>query len=381
MGSDKNLLIIASAGSGKTTHLIEKSLHHAGPKKTILLTYTESNQDEIVSKYIQRHGYIPSHVKVQTWFSFILEYLVRPFQACLFDFEMNGMQLVNQQSGIKYKTGMFPVYYKENDNFFEHYFNKRNQVYSDKLSKLAIRCIEKSNGAVINRLSKIFGNIFIDEVQDLAGYDLEILKEFFKSSITIKLVGDPRQVTYLTHREPKYDKYANGKIDDFIKEKCNNLGVLIDYNTLKYTHRNNQKIADFASILYPNMPKAVSCSCCNCENDRSSDFGIYLVNERQAEFFLKKFKPIQLQWNKRNSKVNLEYPSLNFGASKGLGFDDVLIYPTAEMEKWILDHNKVIKSESTIAKLYVGITRARRRVGLIISEKNFKKYKGEIKTF
>lgn len=381
MDSDKNVLIIASAGSGKTTHLIEKSLLHDGPKRTLLLTYTESNRDEIIGNFIKRNGYIPSHVKVQTWFSFILEHLVRPFQSRLFDFEIDGMQLVNQQSGIKYRTGKFPFYYSENDNFFEYYFNKKRHVYSDKLSKLAIRCIEKSNGFVIDRLSKIFENIFIDEVQDLAGYDLDILREFFKSNINIKLVGDPRQVTYLTHREPKYGKYAYGKIEDFIKEKCKNLEVRIDFETLQYTHRNNQNIANFASSLYPNMPRAIACSCCNSEIDARNDLGVFLVSKSHADSFLRVFNPIQLQWNKRNSKVSCDYRVLNFGVSKGMGFEDVLIYPTKEMEKWILDPSKVIKSETTIAKLYVGITRARNRVGIIISDKNLQNYKGNLKLF
>ncbi len=58
---------------------------------------------------------------------------------------------------------------------------------------------------MIKRISKIFPNIFIDEIQDLAGYDLDILKLLFKSESTILCVGDPRQITYLTHWEKKIE--------------------------------------------------------------------------------------------------------------------------------------------------------------------------------
>lgn len=41
------------------------------------------------------------------------------------------------------------------------------------------------------------------------------------------MVGDPRQVTYHTHNEAKYKKYANGKIEEFIKTECKNQVALL----------------------------------------------------------------------------------------------------------------------------------------------------------
>lgn len=56
-------------------------------------------------------------------------------------------------------------------------FPKWIQNYSDKLSKFVFK-YEKSKGVVFDRLSRIYNYIFIDEVQDLAGYDLELIKAF-----------------------------------------------------------------------------------------------------------------------------------------------------------------------------------------------------------
>lgn len=381
MNKEKNVLIIASAGAGKTTFLVREALLSSGPKRTLILTYTESNHAEIIRKFYEEKKPVPSNIIVQTWFSFLLEHLVRPYQSVVCNYEIKGMQLVNKPSGVKYIGKRYHEYYGEDEDFFKHYFNNKHQVYSDKLSKLALRCMEKSRGAVLNRLTKIFENIYVDEVQDLAGYDLDIIKEFFKSKINIKLVGDPRQVTYLTHIERKYDKYSDGKIAEFVYEKCKSLRVKVDYETLKVTHRNHQEIADFASKLYPNLSKPTSCSCCRNKQDENDEFGVYLVAKNKSLNFLDAFKAVQLRWDKRNKDINPNYQALNFGVSKGLGFDNVLIYPTLDMEKWVLNHSDVMKSNSPKAKLYVAITRARHRVGIVISDDKLKKYKGCLKIY
>lgn len=72
--------------------------------------------------------------------------------------------------------------------------------------------------------------------------------------------------------------------------------------------------------------------------------------------------------DKRNVKVNEEYSVINFGESKGLTFDRVLIYPTKPMMDWILDHSKDLPYQSK-SKLYVAITRARYSVGIVYDNK------------
>jgi len=114
-----------------------------------------------------------------------------------------------------------------------------------------LRCNQESHGAVVNRLCRIYTHIFIDEVQDLAGYDLELLKLLFDSSLFILLVGDPRQVTYLTHHERKYKKYNDCKIKDFIQSECKKKCCEVDEESLTITHRNNEEICNFSSKLYP----------------------------------------------------------------------------------------------------------------------------------
>jgi DNA helicase II / ATP-dependent DNA helicase PcrA len=354
-----NRLIIASAGSGKTTYIIDEALKYE-KGKLLITTYTQANESEIKKNIIQKFGCIPDHINIQTWFSFLLQHGVRPYQGHLYDKTISGMILVNEQSAVKYytRTGI-PVCFKEEEDFGKHYLTKDHKVYSDKLAKLVVRENEISDGAVIDRLSRIYSAIFIDEVQDLAGYDLEIIKLFLKSPINTFLVGDPRQVTYLTHHERKYLKYTNGLIKEFIETECNKTPCTIDDKTLTVSHRNNSAICSLSSKLYPSLPISEP-----GQKKTTNHDGIYLVRPKDITNYIQSFSPVQLRLNKDSKGIVEGYTVLNFGESKGLSFDRVLIFPTKDMRKWIANNDTPL-TDKTRAQLYVGITRARYSVGIV----------------
>ena len=180
-----------------------------------------------------------------------------------------GFLLTERQSGFRYSTiNNQPVYWGESD-FFNYYFTKDYKIYSDKISKFIFECNKKADGDVINRVSRIYSHIFIDEVQDLAGWELEILKLLFNTLSNILLVGDPRQVTYLTHHPQKHPKYKDGKIDEFINNKCKKDICEIDTKILSKTHRNNKAICDFSSKLFPEYE-----SCQPCEYKKCRDYSV-----------------------------------------------------------------------------------------------------------
>lgn len=97
-------------------------------------------------------------------------------------------------------------------------------IYSDKFAKFVVKANELTGGMVIKRIGKIYSYIFVDEIQDMAGYDLEIIKCLFSLNSDVLLVGDPRQVTYHTHDEAKYKKYTDGNIKiaafNNLKQEC-----------------------------------------------------------------------------------------------------------------------------------------------------------------
>ncbi|WIV12886.1 MULTISPECIES: UvrD-helicase domain-containing protein [Bacillota] len=352
----KNKLFIASAGAGKTTLFVKRAMDC---KETVLITtFTEGNKEEIKKKFFElNNGAIPSHVTIRTWFSFLIEHGAKPYQGKLTNKKINGLLLVNQKSGIKARRGKFISYYGEKD-IDKHYFSKEYKIYSDKLSKFVVKCNEKSNGYVIDRISSLFKYIFIDEVQDMAGYDLEFIKLLLNSKSIIKMAGDPRQVTYHTHFAQKYRKYSNGKIDDFILNECNNLQCDIDNTTLRGSWRNNQIICEFANSIFPEEPSFGS-----LETEVTNHDGVYLVREKDVERYLKEYNPLQLRYSK-SKKVNQRYRVKNFGESKGSTYNRVLVYPTKKIEDWLFD-NKELDNFEIKCKFYVAITRARYSVAIV----------------
>jgi DNA helicase-2/ATP-dependent DNA helicase PcrA len=227
---------------------------------------------------------------------------------------------------------------------------------------------------VVSRITRIFSHIFIDEVQDLAGYDLEIIRLLFGSSATIVLAGDPRQVTYLTHHERFNSRYVNGMIERYLTEKCAKLVFTIDKDTLKQSHRNNQLICTFASKLYPSLPASNACSCDECRKEPTDHIGVFILRPTDVEEYKAMFSPAILHYK------GAQEGEWNFGASKGMSFDRVLIYPTSTIVSYLFTGQlkKVVagkeKDAFDIAKFYVAVTRARHSVAIVCSYPSDRKF-------
>lgn len=353
-----NKVIIASAGAGKSTFVVCEALKSVALGKRVLITtFTEACRDEINVKIIKENGCVPPNLYVITWFSFLIKHWIKPYQGCLFDYDVKGMILCSSKSGEKpYKAaGGRTIYWGEND-FRKHYFSPDFKVYSDKMAKLSLRCDEKSGGKVSARLAACFDEIYVDEVQDLAGYDLEVLQKLFKSPIKITLVGDPRQATYSTVNTEKNARYKKAAIVNFFDDKA--VGVTVDDKMLNENFRCFHEINDFANKLYPDIAPSIS----NVRSLSGHD-GIFLLPEKLLSHYLETFTPVQLRWDKRRS-VDERYPVFTFGTSKGLTFERVVIYPTKPMLQWFQDDSAALTND-TRAKLYVGLTRPVKSVAIV----------------
>lgn len=318
---NKNRLIIAAAGSGKTTFIIEDAVRSY--KDNILITtYTEANEAEIKNKLFSKYKSIPPHISIQTWFSFLIQHGLKPYQGSynpiMFDHSISGLLLVNTRSGAKYDSnGNIIIYdghpqYWSEDYFQRHYFTSNWKIYSDKLSKLVHKIDEATGYLVSNRISRIYSKIYIDEVQDLAGYDLMVIKSLMKTPSAITLVGDPRQVTYLTHNENKFAKYSNGNIKQFLLKECKSLiKDGIDETTLSVSHRNNSTICYYSSKLYSNFNASVACTCIPCRTFQELHTGVFLVQPSDVNSYLSLYNPVQLRWSS-STKTDPNFKNFNF---------------------------------------------------------------------
>jgi DNA helicase II / ATP-dependent DNA helicase PcrA len=160
----KNKVLIAAAGAGKTTYLVKESLN-LNNNKTLIVTFTNKNREEIIKKFIELQGYIPSNIEIKTWYSFLLSDCIRPYQ--------NTMYSGNRIDGVFFRTKPASRYIKKT-NIKGFYLNGNNQIDKDRISDFAFECFKRNGNKVINRLEEIYDYIFIDEVQDMSGYDLDI---------------------------------------------------------------------------------------------------------------------------------------------------------------------------------------------------------------
>ncbi|MFS0824804.1 UvrD-helicase domain-containing protein [Bacillus sp. 1P02SD] len=339
----KNKIIIAAAGSGKTTYLVQESIRR-NTEKLLIVTYTNKNKEEIIKKFVEINGYLPANVEVKTWYSFLLSDWVRPYQNFVYPEKRIDSIFFREKPAN---------YYIKKANIKGYYINEKNEIDKDRISDFAIQCIEKSNGKVIRRLEEIYDSIFIDEVQDMSGYDLDIFLIFFHSRINMVLVGDIRQATYSTTNSPKYKKYRGINIIDFFQEQEKRKRCQIDY--LYINHRCNQAICDFSDNLFANLPPTKSMNTKLTGHD-----GLFIIKSKDVSDYIEKFKPQVLRYDSR-TKIDR---AINFGESKGLTFERVLIKPTKKMEHY-LKTGQMNLDDITLAKFYVATTRARYSVGFI----------------
>lgn len=343
-----NKIVISAAGGGKTTRVVDQALGHK-EGATALVTYTRNNVREIQLKAYGRVRAIPPQVEVVSWFSFLLRELARPYRAILHKRRIDGIFWAEGKS-----VPLVPA-----AKTAQHYFHDGNRIYSDKLSKFICECERKSGGRVMRRLRQRFSYIIIDEVQDLAGYDLDVLELMLKSGIQITFVGDHRQATFATNNSPKHKAFAGPAI---IKkfELWKKAGLAsIEYE--QHTHRCNQAIADLGDSFFPDEPKTVS------RNDTVTGHdGVFLVQAADVAEYVRRFSPQVLRYSVGTDCGPFE--AMNFGESKGLTFERVLIYPHGPARKWLAsgEPGDVQKSAT---KMYVATTRARYSVAFVYDRK------------
>lgn len=340
-----NEIIIAAAGGGKTTRIAQRAATEL--RRTALVTYTNNNVQELRNRFYEIGPAIPPHVEIWSWYRFLLTELVRPYQLSLVKRRIDELQFVN---------GRPAPYAKKSD--IDRYFlcDGGRRIYSDKIAEFVLMLNQASDGAMLARLAQRFSCIYVDEVQDMAGWDLELLELLLKSDIHIVLVGDHRQATFRTNNSPKNSRnFGRTKIiDKFRAWERSKIAQLIFE---RETFRCHQRIADLADAFFPGEPTTVSKNGTNTGHD-----GVFVIGKDLVESYVCRFSPQVLRLDRRPDCYG--YPALNFGHSKGLTFDRVLIFPHKSGLAWLKsgDFKHVAGS---LAKLYVGVTRARYSVAFV----------------
>jgi DNA helicase-2/ATP-dependent DNA helicase PcrA len=344
MLSNKNKVVIASAGSRKTTFIVETALAIVN-KNVLIATYTNENLDQINAYVVEKKGYVPPNITVASWYSFLLQDGVRPYQ--------NHMTNKGRIKSIDFTSTPNRFIKKEDvDRFF---LTGGGNIYRDRVACFIYECDNLTKGLVIQRLEKIYSHIFIDEIQDFAGYDLDILEKLFRSSIATVGVGDPRQATFSTNNSAKNRKFKKSEILEWVNAKQKS--KLLHVEERNDCYRSNQLICDFADALFPKLPKAISKN-----NKVTGHDGIFFIKNKEALNYYKTHKPVVLRYSKKTDTLGL--PASNIGTMKGRTFERVLIFPTSPMKAYLTTND--LSQAGDLSKLYVAVTRAKYSVAFVV---------------
>ncbi len=337
-------VVICAAGGGKTTAIVKEA--HGDPKsKTVLVTFTRNNEQEIFRKFYEYGPALPAHVEIMTWFTFLLRELARPYRSSVHTHRIDGLSWQEGRSVLRIPESRFSA----------HYFYKDRDVYSDKLAKFVCACEKRSGGLVMARLRQRFDHIIIDEVQDLAAYDLEILELILKAGIRLSMVGDHRQAILSTNQAKLHEAFRGPKIINKFRQWEKQGLVTVSYDT--HTYRCQEHIAALGDSLFPKEPATKSLNQAITGHD-----GLFIVPLSRAPQYIELFSPQILRLDRRTDCCG--HAAMNFGEAKGLGFERVLIFPHGGAKKW-LTSGLVKEVEGSAARVYVGITRAFQSVAFV----------------
>lgn len=349
MDQPSNRLTLAVAGSRKTHGLVE-SCRAADPSERILvLTYTSYNQRELSTRLDRLAGDHP-HIEVRGWFSFLLQNFVHPFLPLMFQ----GRRV----EGFDFDSP--PQTYAATGSW-QRYINEQGDVRRVHLPELAVQINQAGDGICLQRLERVYDRIMIDEVQDLCGYDLEILDLLMASTVTLEMVGDIRQAILATNqREAKHKPFMYMKIWKWFQaqEQAGRLAI----EQRRETWRCAPEIAAFADSLFSNewgFEPTVSLNAVRTDHD-----GIFLIAPGHVDEYDALYHPILLRSSKASGKQYDHLDCLNWGKAKGMERSRVLIHPTGPIRKLITSAKKL--NDQQAANLYVAVTRARHSVGFII---------------
>lgn len=340
-----NNVIIAAAGSHKTQSIIQAVID-ADPNEQILITtYTNENLSQITNRIISALGSIPPNVTVMSWFSFLLRDCIKPYQ--------NFLTSTNKVRSLNFQTK--PHRFAKKSEPVGYYIDSGENLYSDNVSDFAVSINAASGGKTISRLEKIYKHIYVDEIQDLVGFDLDLLDLMMESQISITMVGDPRQSTYATSRTRRHKSYQGLGLTDWFIERQKKEICDIEWRTVSY--RCKQSICDFADNLYPALPRTASKNLIPTGHD-----GVFTITHAEVASYMSSYNPVVMRHSR--SSNTLGYAAINFGASKGNTYDRVLIFPTEPMKKYL--KTKDLNKAGDISKFYVAVTRAKHSVVFVV---------------
>lgn len=344
---DNKRLIHAVAGSGKTTKIIESI---DPQKRNLILTYTETNQNTIRAKLIDKFGYIPESTFIFGVFEFLYSFCLVPYlgkrpKGINFDYETQG-KIDNNSIDI---TG---------------------RIIQNQLSKSLMRgeLIYKKNNipfdnSYLERIDKFFDCIYVDECQDFASDDFDWLLSLSNLNAEVSLLGDFYQKTFSTSRRGNKGKGIHSSFENWIKV-ISDSGFEIDLSSLSKSYRCPKIVCDF---IVDNLAIEIL-----SQREEKLPAEIILIDSKdKIESIMTDDNVMKLFYQK---SYEYDCKSQNWGDSKGSEYENVCIVLNPTTYKLFAANHLNELSSQTKSKFYVACTRTRGNL-YFVNQKDIIDYK------
>ena len=323
-------VVFAVAGSGKTYKIVEEL---DPTRRFLIVTFTDANKDSLRSRIIQRFGHFPTNICLYTYFTFLHSFCYRPF-------------LLNSKrtKGMTFRrpSGDEPNFPLNNDRRF---MTVGRWLYHNRLAKFLDQT--GTVKSVIARIEKYFDAFYIDEVQDFAGHDFNLLMALCKVQVKCKFVGDFYQHTYDTSRDGTINANLHADYEAY-KKRFSMAKMDLDFTSLVKSRRCSKSVCDFISEKIGIHIESHS--------DRLTEVGLTEdANAVQALYESPKTVKLFLDEHYKYGCY-----SHNWGASKGLDhYEDVCVVLNPKtVQAW--NRGELARlNPATRNKLYVACSRAR----------------------
>ncbi len=280
VSEDKHIVVMAGAGSGKTTVLIERALHiiETGiiDNKVLILTFSNKAARELSKRAENRIGAYQEQMYIGTTHQFCLDVLINYgntiglppdlqlfesiedrmeiFKKAIDNFpemrekyshisdcskllkqDFDRMSLAKRNFEDNTDDAMYPVYQE-----YREMLLSQGVIDFDDILFFAYRILNEVE-PVRRIYQRTYGSICVDEAQDLNYSQYEIIKKICGANTQLLLVGDPNQAIY----------GFNGSSSNYMcKQFKSDYHDVVEY-TLVDNYRSSKKIIDAAKKIEP----------------------------------------------------------------------------------------------------------------------------------
>lgn len=343
-------VILAVAGSGKTTYIVNQLDLE---KRSLIVTYTNNNYRNLRDSILRKFGHFPENITLLTYFSFLYSFCYRPFLS----YKLKARGINYERHPNRYVRQLVQGTQQINREYF---VDQHNRLFSNRIARLLelYGVLEDIN----LRLSKYFDNLFIDEVQDLAGHDFNLLKSISQAELEMIFVGDFYQHTFDTSRDGNTNRNLHNDYGNYVA-LFERMGMMVDEETLKNSYRCSPTICayireELGIEIFSNKIDDTNIIRIDTQSDADE---IFKNNDTVKLFYREHYK--------------FGCYSRNWGESKGENqYNDVCVVLNAATFKLFKTNRLNELNPQTKNKFYVACSRANNDL-YFVDESFYKKYK------